>query len=850
MSEIETCIVRPELIEFKKSGTNYHTIVAADDGFKFMTTGTATNESNPENLTFDVAGPDGVGGNLANVWMDSLYVRSFNLGGGVDAVLPGQGSAFTNVETITMTKNIQGNIFVMNGFISNVERFYDLEHVVMRTNDNAHIDMSNGNITQIKHMAFMPDATVDANSAAMSNLDTLVFGDNDGSVNGVMSKVSNLATLDMVATSNARINMAEGHLEMAGSDAVANIGDLVVFHNIIRNDRSSNDNLTQSVKIEETNIVNSTMYLSNIDGTYLGLNGQGGSEFPPVDPVRVVNAVFTYSGRPDPLGENRDPQYGIMTVGKIQTNIIEPEANLQDDGNDNDLILRARGNDGVIMLQRVGNNNPVRIQNLAEPVENSDAVNKAYVQNIMDRNIQGLKPKEACDTTLFAPGYANTASTGNVGGSNIASDTDAIFGDTKNWFMSMTQSSAANVDTSDLYLYVPVTTTGFVTIGGVTYDYEKLNAANVAEMSTEAGTDPIQPTQRKTRVLFNGFKNNLTMPLAGPIDGSSAIDTTTIGGINGIWEINTVIEVDNSGNKYSKIRFRRAADMNESHEAMNGSYVYIKGNSTQQHKNKAFVIQAPNDPIGISMTSGLTVTFEDNTENIVELKWVTFNTVNYELDFVDTIGRTKEFIEESVRFRKGGIAMKYEAGDDKKVMVDSQMLRYDVESLDLHIHGNITFNELSNGKNVYIQHNGNIIQNTPDIHQYILINGNKLYMGDSNVDGDSDPTSNVDHQPMIDTYQVNCTNVTCASDNRLKKNITPLTNALDLVSKLHAVTYNWNTSPDGAAPEYGFVAQQIEENFPTLVTTNTSTGYKAVDYMKITSILAGAIQELAAKLSA
>ena len=61
----ETCVVRPELIEFKKSGTNYHTIVAAEDGFKFMTTLTATNESNPSDLSFDVSGPGNEGGNLA-----------------------------------------------------------------------------------------------------------------------------------------------------------------------------------------------------------------------------------------------------------------------------------------------------------------------------------------------------------------------------------------------------------------------------------------------------------------------------------------------------------------------------------------------------------------------------------------------------------------------------------------------------------------------------------------------------------------------------------------------------------------------------------------------------------------
>ena len=122
-------------------------------------------------------------------------------------------------------------------------------------------------------------------------------------------------------------------------------------------------------------------------------------------------------------------------------------------------------------------------------------------------------------------------------------------------------------------------------------------------------------------------------------------------------------------------------------------------------------------------------------------------------------------------------------------------------------------------------------------------------MGDANLDGDSDPTSEVDHRPMIDTYMIHATNVTCASDNRLKKNIAPLTSAIELVSKLHAVTYNWNTSPEGAAPEYGFIAKQVETEFPSLVTTNQSTGYKSVDYIKITSILAAAIQELATKLA-
>lgn len=822
----ETCIVRPELIEFKKNNADFYTIAANADGFKFMRTATATNESNPSDLSYDFLSPDGAAGtgNLASVWMDKLHVRDLELGAG-DAT--GGGSSLQNIETITMTKNVQGNLFMQNGFISNVERFYDLEHLIMRANDNALIDMNNGDIRQIRDMAFMPDATIDANSAAMSNLDTLVFGANVGT-NGPHSKISNLATLDMVSGDNARINMTDGQIEMPGPSAVANISDLLIYHNIIRNERSENDTSTESVRIEEIDVVNKTVYLSNIEGTYGGLSE--GSEIAPTAPVRVVNAVFTYKGMPDPNGESRDSMPGTITVDKVQTNIIEPKANVPDNGNDNNLTLRARGNDGLIKLERVGTGAPIRINNLAEPIENTDAVNKAYVQNIMDRNIQGLKPKEACDTTLFAPGYANVDSYA-LGSTNNANDTDPIFAG--NWCITHTANIEGDVDLSDLHLYLPMDAeTSKVSIGNVAYDEADLNAYKTALNTTEAGTEPREPEKRKIRILFNGFNASTSTSALATVPGGDGTLLSDMTGINGIWEVYESAPVS----EYLKIRLRRAADMNQSHEAMNGAYVYIRDSDSpgQKHKNTAFVVQAPNDPIGISLTTGMTVS--DGTENVVQLKWVTFNTVNYELDFVNVNGVTKEFIDESVTFKKGGIAMKYDPADDKKVMVDSAKLRYDVETHDLHINGNITFSELTTGNaDVYIQHDGNIIQNTPYDH-FILINGSKLY---DNVDG-----------PFIDTQFVNCQTVTCESDSRLKKNVEPMTNALDLVSKLGAVTYNWNTSPEGADPEYGFIAQQVEENFPSLVSTNPHTGYKAVDYMKVTSILAAAVQELAAKVGA
>eukprot|EP00959_Pyramimonas_sp_CCMP1952_P083253 1740116-Pyramimonas_sp.AAC.1 len=47
----------------------------------------------------------------------------------------------------------------------------------------------------------------------------------------------------------------------------------------------------------------------------------------------------------------------------------------------------------------------------------------------------------------------------------------------------------------------------------------------------------------------------------------------------------------------------------------------------------------------------------------------------------------------------------------------------------------------------------------------------------------------------------------------------------------------------------GFIAQSVESLFPSLVQTNQSTGIKALEYPKLTSVLTKAIQELSAKVA-
>lgn len=73
-------------------------------------------------------------------------------------------------------------------------------------------------------------------------------------------------------------------------------------------------------------------------------------------------------------------------------------------------------------------------------------------------------------------------------------------------------------------------------------------------------------------------------------------------------------------------------------------------------------------------------------------------------------------------------------------------------------------------------------------------------------------------------------------------------NGIGLVSKLRSVTYNWKDENKSQLMEYGFIAQEVEEGFPSLVQTNPNTGIKSVDYPKMVSILALAVQELIAKV--
>ena len=93
------------------------------------------------------------------------------------------------------------------------------------------------------------------------------------------------------------------------------------------------------------------------------------------------------------------------------------------------------------------------------------------------------------------------------------------------------------------------------------------------------------------------------------------------------------------------------------------------------------------------------------------------------------------------------------------------------------------------------------------------------------------------------TGAVRCTSLTQTSDGRFKKAIKPIQNALEKVTNLTGVTYEWKDETMGKDTEAGLVAQEVEAVFPEVVRTD-SEGNKSIAYSKLTAVLIEAVKEL------
>lgn len=107
-------------------------------------------------------------------------------------------------------------------------------------------------------------------------------------------------------------------------------------------------------------------------------------------------------------------------------------------------------------------------------------------------------------------------------------------------------------------------------------------------------------------------------------------------------------------------------------------------------------------------------------------------------------------------------------------------------------------------------------------------------------------TSSPETQLHVDGV-VTATNIVTTSDKRFKQDIQPIPNALNMVSKLNGVSYNWQNQsfPEKNFPttrQLGVIAQDVEKVIPEVVSTD-SKGSKAVNYQSLTPVLIEAIKE-------
>jgi len=84
------------------------------------------------------------------------------------------------------------------------------------------------------------------------------------------------------------------------------------------------------------------------------------------------------------------------------------------------------------------------------------------------------------------------------------------------------------------------------------------------------------------------------------------------------------------------------------------------------------------------------------------------------------------------------------------------------------------------------------------------------------------------------------------SDINLKKNITPITSALDKVCSLRGVTFDWNCS-HRSGRDAGVIAQDVEKVLPEIISIR-GDGSKAVNYDGLIPLLVEAIKELNNKI--
>jgi peptidoglycan hydrolase CwlO-like protein len=80
----------------------------------------------------------------------------------------------------------------------------------------------------------------------------------------------------------------------------------------------------------------------------------------------------------------------------------------------------------------------------------------------------------------------------------------------------------------------------------------------------------------------------------------------------------------------------------------------------------------------------------------------------------------------------------------------------------------------------------------------------------------------------------------------LKNNIQPLSGSLDKILQLQGVSFNWK---DNNRSSIGLIAQDVEKIYPELVSTNSQTDLKSIEYGNLVAPLIESVKEQQGKIN-
>ena len=112
------------------------------------------------------------------------------------------------------------------------------------------------------------------------------------------------------------------------------------------------------------------------------------------------------------------------------------------------------------------------------------------------------------------------------------------------------------------------------------------------------------------------------------------------------------------------------------------------------------------------------------------------------------------------------------------------------------------------------------------------------------IDGDLDVSGDITADGNITAFST--------SDSRLKENVKVIPDALDKLKEINGVTFDWKEGFTDVhkfeGSDIGVLAQEVEYSFPEIVKMNPRTGYRGVQYEKLTPLLIEAIKDLSKKV--